>query len=110
MAKKSFQERRSAIRTKRILSIQYRLHGEKAKNEAWHLSTTHDMSVSGISFLSEVAFNVDDILELQVVMSGVLDIFKGYSKVIRVEKKSTGSYYLIAIKLMEEASSKSKKG
>ena len=31
-------------------------------------------------------------------MSGILDVFKGYGKIVRVEKKTTGAFYLIAIK------------
>ena len=99
----SVEERRQAIRAKRILSIQFRLAKSKFKDsdKSWHLSTTYDMSVLGLSFLSEVPFYVDDMLELHVVMSGVLDIFKGYGKVVRVERKESAAYYLIAVKFIE---------
>lgn len=97
------EERRQAIRAKRILSIQYRLAKSKFKDsdKSWHLSTTYDMSVLGLSFLSEVPYYVDDALELNVVMSGVLDIFKGYGKVMRVERKESAAFYLIAVKFVE---------
>ena len=97
------EERRQAVRAKRILSIQYRLAKSKFKDcdKSWHLSTTYDMSVLGLSFLSEVPYYVDDSLELNVVMSGVLDIFKGYGKVMRVERKESAAFYLIAVKFVE---------
>ena len=34
-------------------------------------------------------------------MSGVLDIFKGYGKVVRVERKESAAFYLIAVKFIE---------
>ena len=97
------EERRQAIRAKRILSIQFRLAKSKFRDsdKSWHLSTTYDMSVLGLSFLSEVPFSVEDTLELHVVMSGVLDIFKGYGKVVRVERKESAAFYLIAVKFSE---------
>ncbi len=44
MVKQAIEERRSAIRAQRILSIQYRLIQTKTRNadKHWHLSTTHD--------------------------------------------------------------------
>lgn len=103
MVKQSVEERRQAIRAKRILSIQYRLSKSKVKDsdKSWHLSTTYDMSVLGLSFLSEVPFYVNDLLELHVVMSGVLDIFKGVGKVVRVERKENAAFYMIAVKFTE---------
>lgn len=56
------------------------------------------MSYLGLSFLSDTPYQIDDVLELHVVMSGILDIFKGYGQVVRVEKKETGAFYLIAIR------------
>jgi hypothetical protein len=103
--KQTGKERRQAIRAKRILSIQYRLIKNKGKAKVshtpWYLSTTHDMSILGISFLSEVPFQIRDILEMHVVMSGVLDIFKGEGQVVRVEQKIPGAFYLIAVKFVD---------
>ena len=103
MVKQTGQERRQAVRAKRILSIQFRLIDGKNKSadRRWHLSTTHDMSFSGLTFLSDTPFQVDDFLELHVVMSGILDIFKGKGEIVRVEKKKNGAFYLIAIKFIE---------
>jgi hypothetical protein len=103
MVKQSVEERRQAIRAKRILSIQYRLAKSKNKesDKTWHLSTTYDMSVLGLSFLSEVPYYAGDSLELHVVMSGVLDIFKGSGRVVRVERKENAAFYLIAVKFVE---------
>lgn len=103
MVKQSIEERRRASRAERILSIQYRLVKSKWKNSdtRWHLSTTHDMSLLGLSFLSDVEYRVDDVLELNVVMSGILDVFKGYGQVVRIEKKATGSFCFIAVKFVK---------
>lgn len=103
MVKQAIEERRRAIRAQRILSIQYRLVSSKSRNsdKHWHLSTTHDMSATGLSFLSDVAYRVDEILELHVVMSGVLDVFKGCGQVVRVDKKDTGSFCFVAVKFVK---------
>lgn len=110
MNKKQFEERRKALRAKRILSIQFRLVKSKYKDadRKWHISTTHDMSILGIAFLSEVPYHINDILELQVVMSGVVDIFTGFGQIVRIEKKTKGAYYLIAVKLLKKLPSKKK--
>ncbi len=102
MVKQSIEERRSGIRAKRILSIQYRLVKSKAKNRdsSWQLSTTEDMSISGLAFLSAQSFTPGDILEVQVVMSGVLDIYTGLARVVRTERKQTAAYYLVGVKFL----------
>lgn len=102
MVKQSVEERRNGIRAKRVLSIQYRLSKTKTKNRdfAWYLSTTQDMSISGLSFLSEKPFSSDDILELKVVMSGVLDIFSGTAKVVRCTRNPGAAYYFVGVKFI----------
>jgi hypothetical protein len=104
MMKQSIEERRFWVRAKRVLSIQYRLTKTRRKNadKAWHLSTTQDMSFGGLSFYTDQEFKKDEILELHVVMSGILDIFNGTGKVVRVERKETGSYFLTAVKFVEQ--------
>ena len=103
MVKQSIEERRQALRTKRILSIQFRIVKSRGKgyDKDWHLSTTHDMSFIGLAFLSDIPVQLDDVLELNVVMSGILDIFKGYGKVVRVEKKKTAAFYLVGLKFVK---------
>ena len=109
MVKQAVEERRAAIRAQRILSIQYRVVQTKARNadKHWHLSTTHDMSATGLSFLSDIAYRIDDVLELHVVMSGVLDVFKGYGQVVRIDKKDTGSFCFIAVRFVKSPGSAS---
>jgi hypothetical protein len=109
MVKQSIQERRQALRAKRILSIQYRIIKSRAKefDKRWHLSTTYDMSYLGLAFLSDIPVMVDDILELNVVMSGILDVFKGFGKVVRIDKKETGVFYLVAIEFAPSPKSSS---
>ncbi len=103
MVKQVLEDRRQAIRAQRILSIQYRVVSTKSRNidKHWHLSTTHDMSATGLSFLSDIVYRIDDVLELQVVMSGVLDVFKGYGQVVRIDKRDTGSFCFVAIKFVQ---------
>ncbi len=98
-----YLERRSSVRVKRVLSIRHRLHKRAGKTfrEPWYLSTTEDMSYNGILFSSSALYQVDDILEVEVVMSGVLDIFKGYGQVVRVEKNSSGTLYDTAVRLID---------
>jgi c-di-GMP-binding flagellar brake protein YcgR len=103
MVKQAFENRRTAVRAQRILSIQYRVVKTKTRNadKHWHLSTTHDMSATGLSFLSDIEYRIDDILEMHVVMSGVLDVFKGYGQVVRIDKKDTGSFCFVALKFVK---------
>ena len=96
-------ERRQAPRAKRVLTIQFRIVRSKAKEfeRSWHLSTTENMSILGLAFLSDMEAQPGDILEIHVVMSGVLDIFNGYSEVVRLERKKSVPYNLIAVKFLE---------
>ncbi len=94
-------ERRRYPRIERILSIQYRLKKSKQKNAdktTWYNSNTHDMSVEGVSFVAPRPFFPGDILELQVVMSGVLNVVSAEGKIVRIEDKKRGKY-LIGIQL-----------
>ena len=95
------QERRRHTRVTRALAIQFRLKKGRRKaddTDTWHLSLTTDMSASGIAFESSIPFSVDDVVELHVVMSGVLDVVKAEGRVVRVEEKSAG-LYTIAVEL-----------
>ena len=97
---KSGIERRVWIRAKRVLSIQVRLVKSKRKNfdPSWHLTTTYDMSLGGVAFYSDREYLIGETLEVHVIMSGILEIFKGLVEVVRVERKITGSHYLVAVK------------
>ena len=103
MIKNSIDERRRAIRAPRILSIRHRLHKRKGQvvDYPWYVSITENMSVSGILFNSAAPYFVGDTIELEVVLSGVLDIFKGYAKVVRVQKKDSGVIYAVAVTLID---------
>ncbi|MCA9406846.1 MAG: PilZ domain-containing protein [Candidatus Omnitrophica bacterium] len=102
MVKKKIEERRHTERAKHVLSIQYRLNTSKRKStdKSWHLSTTQDMSAGGLSFLTDQDFITGDILDVKVVMSGVLDIYKGKGEIVRVMKKRTGANSLIGIQYL----------
>jgi len=92
----SFDERRDSIRAKRIITVRHRLvkHNNRKTDSMWQLATTENMSLSGLLFVSALAYHLGDIVELQVVMSGVLDIFNGYGKVVRVSHKKGGHYHV----------------
>jgi len=108
MVKPIKSERRKFTRAKRVLSIEYRLHQSKRKtaDKSWGLSTTHDMSIEGFTFFTDRDYRVGDILQMRVIMSGTLDIFKGLAKIIRVERRSISSHLFVAVKLLSEKTKK----
>ncbi len=98
----SFEERRDSVRAKRIITVRHRLvkHRGRKVDSMWQLATTENMSLSGLLFVSALAYHPADIIELQVVMSGVLDIFNGYGKVIRAARNKGGNYH-VAVKYVD---------
>lgn len=106
MNKKSQSERRQYIRAKRALKIEYRLYKHKGivVDGAWQASLTENMSAVGILFKSDIHYTVDDIIQLRVVMAGILDVFRGFGRVVRVEKAKAGSQFLIAIAFVDQNS------
>ena len=100
--KTSYEERRDSIRAKRIITVRHRLakRNNRKAESMWQLATTENMSLSGLLFVSALAYQVDDIVELQVVMSGVLDIFNGYGKVVR-NSRNKGGHYHVAVKYVD---------
>lgn len=98
----SYEERRDSIRAKRIVTVRHRLYKHKAKKitSTWQMSMTENMSYSGLLFVSAVGYETGDLVELEVVMSGLLDIFKGYAQVIRQTKRKGGFFY-IAVKYVD---------
>ncbi len=102
MIKTSFNDRRDSVRVKRIVTVRHRLHKRDSKkyNDIWQLATTEDMSYSGLLFSSVLPYKAGDTLELEVVMSGVLYLFKGYGSVVRVGENRKG-YYQIGVKYID---------
>ena len=98
----SFDERRDSIRAKRIITVRHRLvkHNNRKVDSMWQLATTENMSLSGLLFVSALDYHPGDIIELQVVMSGVLDIFNGFGKVVRASRNK-GGYYHIGVKYVD---------
>ena len=98
----SFEERRDSIRAKRIITVRHRLfkHNNRKVKSMWQLATTENMSLSGLLFVSALVYHTGDIIELQVVMSGALDIFNGYGKVMRAYRNK-GGYYQIGVKYVD---------
>jgi hypothetical protein len=99
---KSPEERRDSVRAKRIITVRHRLveHNGKKTESLWQLSTTENMSLSGLLFASALHYHLGDVVELQVVMSGVLDIFNGYGKVMRTTRNK-GGYYHVGVKYVD---------
>jgi hypothetical protein len=102
MIKTNVQERRDSVRIKRIVTVRHRLHkrDNKKREDIWQLATTEDMSYSGLLFNSVFPYETEDIVELQVVMSGVLYLFNGYGRVVRVLKNNK-EYFQIAVKYVD---------
>ena len=102
MIKTNNQERRDSVRVKRIVTVRHRLHkrDNKKREDIWQLATTEDMSYSGLLFTSVLPYKAGDILELQVVMSGILFLFNGYGRVMRVSASKKQGYW-IAIKYVD---------
>ena len=101
MVKPMIKERRGYSRAKRILSIEYRLYKSRRQptDQEWHLSTTEDISPESLSFYSDYEYHPGDILDVRVVMSGLLEVFKGQGEVTRVEQKRLGECFFIALRL-----------
>ena len=102
MVNVKYEERRDSVRARRIITIRHRLvkHDGKKADSMWQLSTTENMSLSGLLFVSAIAYHMGDVVELQVVMSGVLDIFNGYGKVMR-SSRNKGGYYHVGVKYVD---------
>lgn len=100
MVKSLIKERRSYPRATRILSIEYRLYKSRRRHTdpQWHLSTTEDISPESLSFYSDYEYHPGDILDVRVVMSGLLEVFKGQGEVVRVEQKRLGACFFIALR------------
>ena len=93
-ALKPVVERRKGERVSRVVAIRHRLikrFGRKSSSQ-WSLSTTKNMSHSGLLFLSSVPYRKGDILELQVVMSGIIEVYRGQAQVVRVIEVGNTSF------------------
>ncbi len=106
--KRRFIERRQWVRVDRVLNIEYKLVEKRGqqRDACWHLSTTQDMSVGGLSFLSEYKYKQGDLLKIKVVMSGILDIYEGYATVVHVREKNSSGLYLLGVKFTDKPSGK----
>ena len=98
----SNEERRDSVRAKRIITVRHRLvkHAGRKVSSPWQMSVTEDMSLSGLLFVSAIPYEKGDLVEVEVVMSGILDIFNGYGEVVRLSH-SKGKHYYIAIKYVD---------
>ena len=91
---KKTPERRDGCRVNRVVAVSHRLAVlRRAKPSAdWSLSTTKNMSHSGLLFLSAVPYRKNAVLELQVVMSGIIDLFNGQARVMRIQEVGNTSF------------------
>ena len=104
IVKPNYENRRRWVRAKRVLSMEVRLVKTKRPHpdRSWYLTTTQDMSLGGLSFYTDREYRIEETIELRVIMSGVLDIFKGLAEIVRIEKKETGVHSLVAIKFIDK--------
>lgn len=81
-------ERRGGSRVNRVVAVSHRLSatGKGRPAADWSLSTTKNMSHGGLLFLSAAPYRKNAVLELQIVMSGVIDLFNGKARVVRVQE------------------------
>ena len=100
MIKKIGAERRKFPRAKRVMFVQHRIYRRRGKKimDKWHISTTENMSITGLLFASDVVYRHKDLIELKIVMSGALDIYSGYGEVVRIDRKKHGAIYYVAVK------------
>ena len=101
-AHKTVVERREAVRADREMAVRHRLIKRNGRNNIgdWNVSTTKNMSIGGLLFASPFFYHVGDTVELEVVMSGMIDIFKGQATVVRVSEVS-GDAFDVAAKYVE---------
>ncbi len=102
MVRNNPAERRDSVRVRRIVTVRHRLHKRDGKkyDDIWQLATTEDMSYSGLLFSSALPYKGNDVVELQVVMSGVLYLFNGYGRVVRVNEQKSG-YFQVGVKYVD---------
>ena len=98
----NFEDRRDSIRAVRIVTVKHRRvqHNGHQVDGTWQVSMTENMSVSGLLFVSAFIYEKDDLIELEVVMSGMVDLFKGYGRVIR-STHHKGDHYHVAVKYVD---------
>ena len=101
---KNFVDRREGVRANRVVAVKHRLVKRSGKKQpgVWSLSSTKNMSVSGLLFMSPVPYKLGDMIELEVVISGVIEIYNGLAKVIRIHE-SSGRSFDVAAKYVEVA-------
>lgn len=114
-AKKSSEtpvnERRLSARASRVVAIEHRLlfRNTKKAETSWSLSTTRNMSFTGLLFLSSVPYKIGDLVDVSVVISGVIDIVKGPAEVVRVIENGDTSFDIAVRFLLEKTKSRSAK-
>lgn len=87
-------ENRKSIRAERSFDIRHRLSKQNRQRviEPWIMSKTKDISSSGICFASPVLYQKDDILDIEVMTAGIIEVYKGLAKVVRIQEQ-WGHYY-----------------
>jgi len=95
---KAMIDRRNGVRANRVIAVKHRLikRGGKKYEPVWSLSTTKNMSVSGILFMSPFEYRQGDHIQLEVVMSGMIDVYNGLAEVVRVLPASYNSFDIAA--------------
>jgi hypothetical protein len=91
---KSIEERRQGLRADRVIALQHRLvkRGGRKAEAVWSLSTTRNMSYSGLLFMSAQPYKEGDVIELEIVLAGMIDIYNGLAEVVRVRSIESDQY------------------
>lgn len=100
---KNYVEQRDGLRAERSLAVRHRLvrQGRKIVDGAWSRSETSNMSVSGLLFVSPVEYKVADRIELEIVLTEMIEIYSGLAEVLRVSHLPGGGYQ-IAVKYIDD--------
>lgn len=103
-------ENRKSIRAERSFDIRHRLSKQAFKRtiEPWLMSKTKDISSSGASFVSPVSYQRDDVLEIEITTAGVIEVYKGFAKVVRVQEQ-WGSFHIAVMFITQDETKKKKR-
>ncbi len=97
----SAKEKRTRERYNILLSVRYQVVKDGAVVGELIDASTHDVSVSGLSFDASTALAIDTILKLEIFLPHRLDSLVVMSKVARIEQLSDETCYRIGVAFSE---------
>ena len=110
MNKIQVKDKRLHPRAERVLSLEFRLISdqESRRDHSWRLSMTTDVSRGGVAFYTDANLKNQDVIEMKIIMSGMIEIYSGFAKVVRVDKRESAAYALIAAQFILERHKKNR--